>query len=59
MSNGVTDQLGAVGYLMTGLFDIYGYDFMSYFRASLKKRINRLYALDLFPSFAEFRFKIH
>ena len=33
----------------------YGYDFTSYSRASLKRRINRLLLLDKFPSVAEFR----
>src|SRR5690606_8891095 len=33
-------------------------DFKSYAKASIKRRINRLYSLDKFPSFAEFRFRI-
>ena len=36
----------------------YGYDFTGYSRASLKRRLNRLYSLDKQVSFAEFRYKI-
>lgn len=36
----------------------YGYDFTGYSRASFKRRLLRLYALDKMVSFAEFRFKI-
>src|ERR1700744_4657979 len=43
--------------LLSDLLEIYGYDFTAYAKASLKRRINRLYALDRFPSFAEFRYK--
>ncbi|TDE15471.1 CheR family methyltransferase [Dyadobacter psychrotolerans] len=44
--------------LLTDLFDIHGYDFTSYSRASLKRRISRLYSLDKFPSFAELRYRV-
>src|ERR1700744_1825190 len=44
--------------LLSDLLEIYGYDFTAYAKASLKRRINRLYALDRFPSFAEFRYKV-
>ena len=44
--------------LVNDLLDVYGYDFTDYSRASLKRRISRLYMLDKFPSFAEFRFRI-
>ena len=44
--------------LLTDLLEIYGYDFTDYSRASLKRRINRLFSLDKFPSFAEFRYYI-
>jgi chemotaxis protein methyltransferase CheR len=44
--------------LLTDLLDIYGYDFNDYSKASLKRRINRLLALDSFPSFAEFRYRL-
>ena len=44
--------------LLNDVFEIYGYDFTSYSRASLKRRIIRLCALDKFPSFAELRYRI-
>ena len=47
-----------VGILLNDLLETYGYDFTDYSKASLKRRINRLYSLDKFPSFAEFRFRI-
>ena len=44
--------------VINDLLEIYGYDFNNYTKASLKRRINRLYLVDKFPSFAEFRYKI-
>ncbi|MCE7060094.1 protein-glutamate O-methyltransferase CheR [Dyadobacter sp. CY343] len=44
--------------LLNDLFDLYGYDFMSYSRASLRRRIERLCMLDKFPSFAELRYRV-
>ena len=44
--------------LLSDVLEVYGYDFTGYSRASLKRRILRLYALDSFVSFAEFRYKI-
>ncbi|WDF54319.1 CheR family methyltransferase [Mucilaginibacter sp. KACC 22063] len=44
--------------LLNDLIERYGYDFTNYAKASLKRRINRLFTLDRFPSFAEFRYKI-
>ena len=44
--------------LLTDLLEYYGYDFTGYSRASLKRRILRLYSLDKIPGFAEFRYKI-
>jgi chemotaxis protein methyltransferase CheR len=44
--------------LLTDLLETYGYDFNDYSKASLKRRINRLFSLDRFPSFAEFRYRI-
>lgn len=44
--------------LLNDLFERYGYDFTDYSRASLKRRINRLFSLDRFPSFAEFRYHL-
>jgi chemotaxis protein methyltransferase CheR len=36
----------------------YGYDFTEYSRASLQRRVQRLFILDKFPSFAEFRYRL-
>jgi chemotaxis protein methyltransferase CheR len=47
-----------VDLLLNDLLDVYGYDFTHYSRASLKRRINRLWSLDKFPSFAELRYRI-
>jgi chemotaxis protein methyltransferase CheR len=44
--------------LLTDLFENYGYDFTDYSKASIKRRINRLFSLDRFPSFAEFRYHL-
>lgn len=44
--------------LLNDLFELYGYDFTDYAKASLKRRINRLLTIDKFPSFAELRFRI-
>ncbi len=41
--------------LLNEVLQKYGYDFMDYSAASLKRRINRLITIDRFPSFAEFR----
>ncbi|WP_019987322.1 CheR family methyltransferase [Rudanella lutea] len=47
-----------VDLLLTDLQELHGYDFTHYSRASLKRRINRLVALDKFPSFAELRYRV-
>jgi chemotaxis protein methyltransferase CheR len=47
-----------VEYLLDDLQQVYGYDFTNYSKASIKRRINRLFSLDKFPSFAEFRYKL-
>ncbi|CAG5016638.1 Chemotaxis protein methyltransferase [Dyadobacter sp. CECT 9275] len=44
--------------LLDDVFRLYGYDFTSYARASLKRRINRIFTLNKFPSFAELRYKV-
>lgn len=44
--------------LLNDVISLYGYDFSEYAKASLGRRINRLFVLDKFPSFAEFRYKI-
>ncbi|MBE7178265.1 MAG: protein-glutamate O-methyltransferase CheR [Mucilaginibacter polytrichastri] len=47
-----------VEFLIGDLLEYHGYDFSEYARASLKRRINRLYSLDKFASFTEFRYRI-
>lgn len=44
--------------LLNDLYEIYGYDFTDYSKASLKRRITRLFTLDRFLSFAEFRYRL-
>ena len=44
--------------LLDDLLEVYGFDLLHYARASLKRRIARLYALDRFASFAEFRYRV-
>lgn len=44
--------------LLNDVFEVYGYDFTNYARASLKRRINRLWSLDKFPSLAELRYRV-
>jgi len=47
-----------VDILLNDLIQNYGYDFTAYSPASLKRRINRLFILDRFPSFAEYRYRL-
>lgn len=47
-----------VAVLLDDIFEKYGYDFTNYSEASLKRRINRLYELDKFPSFVELRYRL-
>jgi chemotaxis protein methyltransferase CheR len=47
-----------VNILLNDLVDVHGYDFSDYSKASLKRRMQRLFALDKFPSFAEFRYRV-
>lgn len=44
--------------LLADVLEQYGYDFTGYSRASLKRRIVRLFTLDKQVSFAEFRYQI-
>jgi chemotaxis protein methyltransferase CheR len=44
--------------LLNDLVEVYGYDFGNYSKASLKRRMQRLFILDKFPSFAEFRYRL-
>ncbi|MDQ8052456.1 MAG: protein-glutamate O-methyltransferase CheR [Pedobacter sp.] len=52
----ITDE--QVEILIGDVLEQYGYDFTGYSRASLKRRLIRLYTLDKQVSFAEFRYKI-
>ena len=51
----ITDE--QVEQLLNDALDIYGYDFTNYSKASVKRRINRLFSIDRFPSFAEMRYR--
>lgn len=44
--------------ILNDLLELYGYDFTDYSRASIKRRISRIFLIDRFPSFAEFRYRI-
>lgn len=44
--------------LLNDLCEVYGYDFTDYSKASIKRRINRLFTIDRFLSFAEFRYRL-
>ena len=44
--------------LLNDMLDVHGYDFTSYSKASLTRRVNRLMSVDRFPSFAEFWFRV-
>jgi chemotaxis protein methyltransferase CheR len=44
--------------LLDDLLELYGYDFNNYSKASMKRRVIRLCALDKFPSFAELRYRV-
>ncbi|MDO3424414.1 protein-glutamate O-methyltransferase CheR [Chryseobacterium sp. APV1] len=47
-----------VEYLIKDVYDMYGYDFSQYSRASFKRRVNRICLIDRFTSFAELRYTI-
>lgn len=44
--------------ILGDVLETYGYDFTGYSRASLKRRMVRLYEIDRFVSFAEYRYRI-
>jgi len=44
--------------LLNDLFNLYGYDFTEYSKASMQRRVQRLFMVDKFPSFAEFRYRL-
>lgn len=47
-----------ISLLLNDLLEQYGYDFTDYSYASVKRRLNRVYSTDRFPSFAEFRYRV-
>lgn len=47
-----------VNILLNDLLEQYGYDFTDYSFASVKRRLQRVFINDRFPSFAEFRYKV-
>jgi len=47
-----------VSMLLKDVMDIYGYDFTNYSRASVKRRINRVFHLAGIASFAELRYAV-
>jgi chemotaxis protein methyltransferase CheR len=44
--------------LLNELFERYGYNFMSYAKASLKRRVNRIIVVERFSSFAELFYRV-
>ncbi|MDF3078990.1 MAG: protein-glutamate O-methyltransferase CheR [Sphingobacteriaceae bacterium] len=44
--------------ILNDIFEQHGYDFTDYSKASIKRRINWVYAVDKIPSFAELRYKL-
>lgn len=44
--------------LLNDLYDMHGYDFSHYARASLRRRLNRVMVVDRLPSFAELQYKV-
>lgn len=47
-----------VEFLIKDVYDMYGYDFSEYSRASFKRRVNRICLIDRFTSFAELRYTV-
>ncbi|WP_317166404.1 MULTISPECIES: protein-glutamate O-methyltransferase CheR [Chitinophaga] len=54
--NHISEQ--EVSMLLNDVLERYGYDFTEYAHASINRRVNHLFQLDRFPSFAEFRYRI-
>ncbi|MEO5501848.1 MAG: protein-glutamate O-methyltransferase CheR [Ginsengibacter sp.] len=52
----VTDEY--IEDVLSDTMDIYGYDFSGYSRASIRRRIVRLYSMDNFTNFAAFRYQL-
>lgn len=47
-----------IEYLIKDVYELYGYDFSMYSRASFKRRVNRICVIDKFTSFAELRYTL-
>ncbi|MEG1592225.1 CheR family methyltransferase [Chryseobacterium sp.] len=47
-----------VEFLIKDVYELYGYDFSGYSRASFKRRVNRICLLERFTSFAELRYTL-
>lgn len=47
-----------IALLLQDIHDIYGYNFNDYARPSLKRRINRLFTLNKFAGFLDFRLRV-
>lgn len=47
-----------VEHLIKDVYELYGYDFSLYSRASFKRRVNRICLIDKFTSFAELRYTV-
>lgn len=54
--NPISEQ--EVSLLLNDVLERYGYDFTAYAPASINRRVNHLYQVDRFPSFAEYRYRI-
>jgi len=47
-----------IEYLIKDVYELYGYDFSEYSRASFKRRVNRICLIHRFTSFAELRYTL-
>ncbi|GGG66353.1 CheR family methyltransferase [Epilithonimonas arachidiradicis] len=47
-----------IEFLIKDVYELYGYDFSLYSRASFKRRVNRICLIDKFTSFAELRYTL-
>jgi len=56
--NQITISDEQIEFLLADVLALYGYDFTGYSRASLRRRIHRVFGIDKQVSFAEFRYKI-
>lgn len=55
-NNSIKDD--EIDVLLEDIYRYYGYDFMQYSRASIKRRINRIMTNDRFENFSELRFAL-